>query len=395
MPRQSSTDVAIAAARDLAQVLLSPSPSSPVSPITDIQRHQLLQLSNIFLQHTSRPDIIPIPPPLPTITPSPPSPLIHSPFPLPENSITTPPSVPRVAPTASPIHLNAPAVVPRVAPTATPSPPKRITWAPSVTGGIAPIATYQTATIDPGQRRRRATTAQKASADRAAFLSVSITIHPGIKSHTWFKRRSVSRRSHRRQVRQPLPATHVNNLQHHVPHVTITSHVASFATQIDAIANAIQSAHTVIDAVTGESYKHAQYIRGPNADEWLYSTANEFGRLTKGVAPYMPSVSETMRYLFHHQLPPGRQATYACFVATERPHKSETKRVRLTVSGNLVHYPDKGSTPTADLSTVKLLVNSVISTPGARFATFDLKYFYLGTPMMRKEYMQIPLASIP
>jgi hypothetical protein len=60
-----------------------------------------------------------------------------------------------------------------------------------------------------------------------------------------------------------------------------------------------------------------------------------------------------------------------------------------------VHYPDKVSTPTADLSTVKLLLNNVISTPGARFATFDLKDFYLGTPMIRKEYMRIPLASIP
>jgi hypothetical protein len=60
-----------------------------------------------------------------------------------------------------------------------------------------------------------------------------------------------------------------------------------------------------------------------------------------------------------------------------------------------VHYPDKVSTPTADLSTVKLLLNSVISTPGARFATFDLKDFYLGTLMARKEYMRIPLAYIP
>jgi hypothetical protein len=60
-----------------------------------------------------------------------------------------------------------------------------------------------------------------------------------------------------------------------------------------------------------------------------------------------------------------------------------------------VHYPDKVSTPTADLSTVKLLRNSIISTPGARFATFDLKDFYLSTPMARKEYMRIPLASIP
>jgi hypothetical protein len=60
-----------------------------------------------------------------------------------------------------------------------------------------------------------------------------------------------------------------------------------------------------------------------------------------------------------------------------------------------VHCPDKVSTPTADLSTVKLLLNSLVSTPGARFATFDLKDFYLGTPTMRKEYMRIPLAAIP
>jgi hypothetical protein len=274
-----------------------------------------------------------------------------------------------------------------VEPTVTSTPPKRITWAPSVAGGIAPITTYQTATINPGQRRCRATIAQKASADRAAFLSASITIHPGIKSHTWTKRRSALRRSHRRRVRQPLPATHTNHLQSHAPHITITSHIASFAAQISAIANTFQSTHTVIDADTGESYEHAHLIRGPNAGEWLYSTANEFGRLTNGVAPHMPSGSETMRYIFHHQLPPGRHATCARFVATELPHKAETKRVRLTVGGNLVHYPEKVSTPTADLSTVKLLLNSIISTPGARFATFDLKDFYLGTPMMRKEYM--------
>jgi hypothetical protein len=60
----------------------------------------------------------------------------------------------------------------------------------------------------------------------------------------------------------------------------------------------------------------------------LYITANESGRLTKGVAPHMPLGSETMRYLYHHQLPPGRQAPYARFVVMERPHKSKTKRVR-------------------------------------------------------------------
>jgi hypothetical protein len=98
----------------------------------------------------------------------------------------------------------------------------------------------------------------------------------------------------------------------------------------------------------------------------------------------MPSGTETTAYIRHDALPHGRKATYARFVATERPHKTEKKRVSLTVGGNLIHYPDKVSTPSADLTTVKILLNSVISTPHARFATFDLKDFYLGTPMVRK-----------
>jgi hypothetical protein len=184
MPRHSSTDIAIAAAHDLAQSLLSPLPSSPLSPITNSQRHQLLQLSSIFLQHTARPDNIPTSPPIHTISPAPPAPLIHSPLPVPDNSFPAAPVAPRVAPTPATIQPNPRATVPRVEPTVTSTPPKRITWSPSVTGGIAPIATYQTATINPGQRRRRATTAQKASADRPPFIPASITTHPGIKSHT-------------------------------------------------------------------------------------------------------------------------------------------------------------------------------------------------------------------
>jgi hypothetical protein len=109
----------------------------------------------------------------------------------------------------------------------------------------------------------------------------------------------------------------------------------------------------------------------------------------------MLSGSNTMRYIPRRALPPRRQATYSRFVATERQHKAETKRVRLTVGGNLVHYPDKVSTPTYNLSTIKMLLNSVISTPGALFAIFDLKDVYLGTPMKRMEYMRIPISSIP
>jgi hypothetical protein len=102
-----------------------------------------------------------------------------------------------------------------------------------------------------------------------------------------------------------------------------------------------------------------------------------------------------MRYIYHHILPKGRNATYSRFVASKRPHKVESKRVRLTVGGSQIYYPGGVSTPTAGITTAKLLFNSVISTANARLAVFDLTYFYLGTPMECYEYMRIHLSSIP
>ncbi len=46
----------------------------------------------------------------------------------------------------------------------------------------------------------------------------------------------------------------------------------------------------------------------------------------------------------------------------------------------MVNYPDNCGTPTADLLTVKLMLNSIISTPNAKFTTtINLKDFYLFT----------------
>ena len=46
-------------------------------------------------------------------------------------------------------------------------------------------------------------------------------------------------------------------------------------------------------------------------------------------------------------------------------------------------------TPAANLLTVKLLLNSVISTPGAKFLGLDLKDFYLNIPMDRPEFLRM------
>ena len=76
-----------------------------------------------------------------------------------------------------------------------------------------------------------------------------------------------------------------------------------------------------------------------------------------------------------------KDVTYGKVVCNVRPKKEETNRTRLTFGGsNCVTAIDCG-TPTANLLTVKLLFNSVVLTPGAKFLGLDLKDFYLNTPM--------------
>ena len=80
--------------------------------------------------------------------------------------------------------------------------------------------------------------------------------------------------------------------------------------------------------------------------------------------------------------------TYGLITTLIRPEKIDApNRTRLVAGGDRVHFPGDAGTPTADLLTIKLLINSIISTDGAKFMTMDIKDFYLNTPMARYEYM--------
>ena len=102
-----------------------------------------------------------------------------------------------------------------------------------------------------------------------------------------------------------------------------------------------------------------------------------------------------MFFIPFSSIPKNKKATYLRIVAALRPEKSNPRRVRFTVGGNQIDYAGDVSTKTADLTTVKVFFNSIISTPNARFMTADLKDFYLETPMDEYEYMRIPVAIIP
>jgi hypothetical protein len=91
-----------------------------------------------------------------------------------------------------------------------------------------------------------------------------------------------------------------------------------------------------------------------------------------------------------------KDVTYGLITYSIQPERlDEPNRTRLVAGGDRVHYSSNASTSTADLLTVKLLINSTISTAGEKFMTMDIKDFYLNTPMAQYKYMQLKLSNMP
>ena len=128
---------------------------------------------------------------------------------------------------------------------------------------------------------------------------------------------------------------------------------------------------------------------------WLRSAANEFGCLAQGLSDNRVEPTNTIFFIPRSKVPKHKRPTYARFVCSYRPQKAEPYRTRITVGGNLIDYPGYLSMKVADMTTFKILMNSTLSTPGARWLGLDVKNYYLGTPMEDYKYMFIPITSIP
>ena len=77
------------------------------------------------------------------------------------------------------------------------------------------------------------------------------------------------------------------------------------------------------------------------------------------------------------------------------PHIEDSDRTIITIGVNCIIYLGDVGTPTTSLELIKLILNSVLSCPGAKFSCFDVKKFYLATPMDRSEYARIKIEDIP
>jgi hypothetical protein len=145
--------------------------------------------------------------------------------------------------------------------------------------------------------------------------------------------------------------------------------------------------NAVICPETGKSLKHQELITKLRYKiKWMRSTANEINRLYN---------TNTIRFIRRSIIPKGRKVTYGSFVVDIKDHKEEKERTILTVGGDQIEYPGDKSTRTAGLTTAKNIINSVISTLGAKFLVIDINNFYLNTPLGKFEYMVINLSSLP
>jgi hypothetical protein len=107
-------------------------------------------------------------------------------------------------------------------------------------------------------------------------------------------------------------------------------------------------------------------------------------------------IPDTIFFIHKHQVPEDRwkDITYAKFVCELKLNKAKVHHTQLTVGSNKVYYPGDVGTPTADLTLVKMHINSVVSTRGAQYMTLDVKKFYLNTSMVRYKYVRIKIDDI-
>jgi hypothetical protein len=140
----------------------------------------------------------------------------------------------------------------------------------------------------------------------------------------------------------------------------------------------------------GKLLEYCHLIANPKTRAtWIHSYGNKLGWLVQGMLGQVRG-TDTIFFISKDKVPRARakDVTYGLITRLIRPEKNnEPNRTRLVAGGDRVHTPLDAGSPTADLLTLKLLINSLISTHGARFFTMNIKNFYLCSPMTRYEYM--------
>ncbi len=119
-------------------------------------------------------------------------------------------------------------------------------------------------------------------------------------------------------------------------------------------------------------------------DIWLTAFGKDFGGMAHGDNKTGQQGTNSVFVMTHddiRHIPNNCTITYARVVVDFCPQKTDPHQVRITAGGNLINYPGELTTKTADLTTSKMMWNSVLSTEGAKYMCLDIKNFYLTAPL--------------
>jgi hypothetical protein len=153
-------------------------------------------------------------------------------------------------------------------------------------------------------------------------------------------------------------------------------------------------ANAFIHPVTGKEMQYTALMKDPQLQPlWTRGFGNKCGRLFQGIRGI--AGTNTCFFIKRTYTPKDRKITYGKIVCDYKPHKKEKERVRLTVGGDRLNYSGDVSTTTADITTLKILINSTLSTEDAAMMMMDINNYYLGTLLPRFEYMKMLLSRFP
>jgi hypothetical protein len=93
---------------------------------------------------------------------------------------------------------------------------------------------------------------------------------------------------------------------------------------------------------------------------WKRGFDNELGRLFQGIHD-IPG-TDTCFFVELTNIPKDRKITYSKIVCEYESHKKGKECVRLTVGGDRLDYSGDVATSTVDIITLKILINSTVST---------------------------------
>jgi hypothetical protein len=121
----------------------------------------------------------------------------------------------------------------------------------------------------------------------------------------------------------------------------------------------------MIHPTTGETISSYKKLMNDPATMEIWQTAfgKDFGGMAQGdnKTGQKGTNANAIFVMTHAEIlliPADRTITYARVVDDFRPQKADPHRIRITAGGNLINYPGKLTTQTADLTTSKLMWNS-------------------------------------